>query len=98
MELSGSIIMKFLIFPQKKSFFILQEMETFYISGEGDPEKNSYIFSEKSFFYISGKRKPQKDSLCFRKQKPKKTFILQEVSLSTRKSKISYVFSYKETE
>lgn len=35
-------------------------METFYISGEGDPEKNSYIFSEKSFFYISGKGNPKK--------------------------------------
>ena len=35
-------------------------MEIFYISGEGDPEKNSYIFSEKSFFIYRGKGNPKK--------------------------------------
>ena len=58
MKLSSSNIKKFLIFSQKKTFltfrkteapkkfFILQERELSYISGNGNPKKTSYIDEE----------------------------------------------------
>ena len=39
MELSGSNIKKFLIFFQKKAFFIFQETELSYISGNRNHQK-----------------------------------------------------------
>ena len=45
MELSVSIIKKFLIFSQKKTFLIFPEMKPFYILGNGTP-KIPYISRE----------------------------------------------------
>ena len=64
MELSSSNIKKFLLFSQKKAFLIFQETESFYTSGNGNPEKIPYIsgngnseklliFQETELSYIS---------------------------------------------
>ena len=72
MELSGSSIKKFLIFSQKKSFLIFQEMET--------PKKNSYIFFKESFSCISENGNPEKIPDV-------SDLIFQEVTFSARKIK-----------
>ena len=44
---------KILIFSQKKTFLIFQEMELFYVLRNIKPEKMSYIFSKESCYFIS---------------------------------------------
>ena len=43
---------KILIFSQKKTFLIFQEMELFYVLRNRKPEKMSYILSKESFYFI----------------------------------------------
>ena len=43
MKLSSSVINKFLLFSQKKTFFTFRKMELSYILGNGNSEKISYI-------------------------------------------------------
>ena len=74
MELSDSMIKKFIIFSQKKVFLIFQETELSYISAKENSEKVLYISENGTFFYFR-KRKPRINSLFIRKQN---FFIFQE--------------------
>ena len=62
MELSGSNIKKFLIFSQKKSFFIFRETKTL---------KKFFMSQETGLFYIPGNANP-KNELHFKKSNEKK--------------------------
>ena len=80
MELSGSIIKKFLIFSQNNYFLIFQLTELSYISGNGNPKK-LFMFQEVTFqvkkiktmnpekiYYILGNRNPPKIYFIFSKE------------------------------
>ena len=73
-ELTNSNIKKFLIFSRKKAFLIFRETKT---------PKKFLTFPRKDLFIYYRKRKPRKNSLYFRKWKPKKFFIFQEMELSS---------------
>ena len=61
------ILGNFSKFSQKKAFPTFQEMVLFYISGNGNPEKNHLYFIKRKLFLYFRKWKPPKNSLYFRK-------------------------------
>ena len=79
MELSSSNINKFLIFSQKKTFLIFQEMETL---------KKLPMFSQKKRVLIFWKTKTLKNSLYFRRR----NFLIfhEEVPKSEKKQNLLY--------
>ena len=95
---------KILIFSQKKTFLIFQEMELFYVLRNRKPEKMSFIFSKESFYFISWNRNPPKKFNIFQETdifyfsgngKSEKRLIIQEVTFWAWKLKHFYTFPYK---
>ena len=64
MELSSSNIKKFLIFSQKKAFFIFQEMKISHISGNKNTEKYPYFSGNKNFLYFK-KQKTRSEKMSY---------------------------------